>query len=134
MFQRLPLTGAGIGNYARYRILHVDGVAANAHSLPGELLGETGTLGTIAFLMLIAGLFVNYRATSRLARGRPEPRLEMLSDLAGACWQSMLLLLFFGLFSHNMLRFNWVFLGALALLCRKLAKDIHNAGASGAAQ
>jgi hypothetical protein len=42
----------------------------------------------------------------------------MLSQLGAACRLSVFLLIFFGLFGHNMLRFTWLWLAAFALLSR----------------
>jgi len=124
MFQESPLTGVGMGNYVRHRILHVDGAAVSAHNLPGQLLGEAGMLGAIAFAMIVGGVLASARNTRRIAQKHPDPRVDMLSGLADACFLSLLLLLFFGMFSHNMLRFNWMFVGALGVLCRKFADDV----------
>jgi len=124
MFHHSPITGVGIGNFIPHRVTEVDGVALNAHSLIGQILGETGLVGTGAFLLLLAALFANCRRTKALARGRSNETLEMLSQLAAACRLSAILLIFFGLFGHNMMRFNWLWLAAFALLCRKFADDL----------
>ena len=118
MFERFPLTGVGIGNFIPYRVTEVDGVALDAHSLIGEMLGETGLVGAVGFLLLVAAVFINCRKTESLARAGSHPTLRMLSGLALACRTSTLLLIFFGLFGHNMLRFNWLWLAAFALLAK----------------
>jgi hypothetical protein len=48
----------------------------------------------------------------------------MLSRLAVACRDSVILLLFFGFFGHNMLRFNWLWLAGFAMLCRKFSEEV----------
>lgn len=125
MFCRFPMTGVGIGNFTSYRVAEVDGVPLQAHSLVGQTLGETGFLGAGTLLILLAALFANCRKTSALAAGISHPRLDVLSRFAGACRLSVILLLFFGLFGHNMLRFNWLWLAAFALLCRSFSEDIY---------
>lgn len=127
MFQRFPMTGVGIDNFIPYRITEVDGVALNAHSLIGEILGETGLLGTGAFFLLLAALYANCRRTAALAKQRPIATLQTLSRLTDACWQAAMLLLFFGLFSHNLSRFNWLWLAAFALLGRMFAEKTYTA-------
>jgi len=127
MFQRSPMTGVGISNFIPYRITEVDGVALNAHSLIGEILGETGLLGTGTFLLLLAALYANCRRTAALAKQCPNATLRTLSRLTDACWQAAMLLLFFGLFSHNLSRFNWLWLAAFALLGRMFAEKTYTA-------
>ncbi|NQT13915.1 MAG: O-antigen ligase family protein [Planctomycetes bacterium] len=124
MFREYPLTGVGIGNFISYRVANLDGVGLNAHSLVGQLLGETGLAGGVAFLVLFFALFVNCRRAGSLGKRSSHPTLETLSQLATACSISAILLVFFGLFSHNMLRFNWLWLAAFALLSRRFGEPL----------
>jgi len=126
MFRRVPVTGVGIGNFVKYRVAEVDGVALQSHSLIGQILGETGVLGTGAFLLLLAALFANCRKTKAFAKGRASETAEMLSHLAVACQLSVILLLYFGLFGHNMLRFSWLWLAAFALLAREFCATVRD--------
>lgn len=128
MFERFPVTGVGIGNFIPYRVTNVDGVALDPHNLLGEMLGETGLLGTGAFLLVLAAMLANCRRTSTLAKRDSNTDLQVLSRLTEACVHTVLLLLFFGLFSHNLSRFNWLWLAAFALLCRMFADRISSAG------
>ena len=125
MFERFPVTGVGIGNFIPYRVTNVDGVALDPHNLLGEMLGETGLLGIGAFLLVLAAMLANFRRTRRLAMQDPDANLQVLSRLTEACVHTVLLLLFFGLFSHNLSRFNWLWLAAFTLLCRMFADRIH---------
>jgi len=124
MFRQFPATGVGIGNFLSYRVDNLDGVGLNAHSLIGQMLGETGLTGGAAFLILLSGLFVNCRRTGSFRERGSHPTLHLLSQLATACSISAILLVFFGLFSHNMLRFNWLWLAAFALLSRRFAEAL----------
>jgi O-antigen ligase len=126
MFTGFPLTGVGIGSFAAYRVAYGDGVDLNAHNLIGQMLGETGALGTGAFALMLAALFTNCRRTKALATERPCETAAMLSRLAVACRDSVILLVFFGMFGHNMLRFNWLWLAAFALLCRRFSEAVCN--------
>lgn len=126
MFERFPVTGVGIGNFIPYRVANVDGVALDPHNLLGELLGETGLLGTGAFLLVLIAMMGNRRRTIALAKLDPNADLQALSRLATACVHVVLLLLFFGLFSHNLSRFNWLWLAAFALLCRMFSERIYS--------
>jgi len=122
MFERFPVTGVGVGNFIPYRVANVDGIELQPHNLYGQVLAETGLVGTVAFLLLIGPTLANCRKTRRLARAKPDPVLRLLSPLAGACLISLLLLLFFGLFGHNLLRFHWLWIAAFGLLCRMFAE------------
>ncbi|MBC8876214.1 MAG: O-antigen ligase family protein [Planctomycetes bacterium] len=124
MFERFPVTGVGIGNFIPYRVANVDGVPLDPHNLLGEMLGETGVLGTGAFLLVLAAMMVNCRRTAALAKQGSDADQQMLSRLTEACVHTVLLLLFFGLFSHNLLRFNWLWLAAFALHCRMFSEQI----------
>ena len=44
--------------------------------------------------------------------------------MAVAAHGGIILLLFFGLFGHNLLRYNWLWLAAFMLLCRGFAETI----------
>jgi len=124
MFRREPITGAGIGNFIPYRLEYIDDSPFEAHSLIGQILGETGLLGTGTFFLVVAALLVNCRRTTALARQNPDASLQVLAGLSVACTRAILLLLFFGVFSHNLYRFNWLWLAAFALLCRMFAETV----------
>lgn len=116
MFHQFPLTGVGIGNFVDYRTKYVDGVPLQAHNLPGQLLGETGTLGALGFLLLITGILLNCRRIKSAARGSDVAMQKVLFEFAIAAQTSVVLLLFTGLFGHNVYRFNWLWLAAFCLL------------------
>jgi hypothetical protein len=116
MFSRFPLTGVGLGNFIPYRVPHVDGVPRNAHSLVGQVLGETGLLGSLPFLLLVSVVLANCRKGRILARSRSDSTLKVLSDLSLSSRDAVLFLAFEGLFDHNLLRFNWLWLAAFSCL------------------
>jgi O-antigen ligase len=124
MFSRSPITGVGIGNTAPYRGTFIDGKHVSPHSFYGEILGETGVIGTAAFIILLASLFANIRATKGYARTYPLPATIMLSDIARTCGYVVVLLLVSGLFGDGLLRFQWLWLAAFALLARNLSESI----------
>jgi len=124
MFRRHPITGAGIGNFVVYRVAELDGVRLQSHSLLGQTLGETGLFGAAAFGLMLVGTFVNCRRTERTAKEYPHPTLAVLARTTSACRMVIVLLLFFGLFGHNLLRFNWLWMAAFGLLCRMFAEEI----------
>ncbi len=123
MFERFPLTGVGIGNFIEYRVKFVDGVALNAHNLAGQVLGETGIIGGITFiLMMITALINCYKIKGLSKRNRSDRTIEILSNFGLACRDSIILLFFEGLFAHNGLRYNWLWLAAFSSLASEFAK------------
>lgn len=123
MFERFPLTGVGIGSFQSYRAAHVDGGAYSAHNLVGQLLGETGLVGGLTFALMVGATLTNCRKVRVVARGRDGQTLEVLSALAVACRDAIILLAFEGLFGHNVRRFNWLWLAAFSLLALQYAQQ-----------
>jgi O-antigen ligase len=114
MVQDRPLTGVGAGNFLPYRVANVDGIPLVAHNLPGQVLGETGWLGGISFLLMIGTTWRNARrlgTPSHLAR-----RGERYRQFAIALQLTLVLSLLFGLSLHNALRYNWIWIAAFGCL------------------
>ena len=124
MLSDSTLTGVGIGNFKPYRMEHLDGSPTNAHSLYGQIPGETGLLGVGAFLFFISGIFANARATKKLSAWYSHPDMAQLSHLAAACRFALILLLISGLAGGSLYRFQWVWIAAFALLCREQCQAI----------
>jgi O-antigen ligase len=124
MFSRMPLTGAGIGNSAVYRQRELDGVFLASHNLYGEVLGETGLIGAMAFTFLIGSLITNVRSTKRLEKHHSCPKTRMLSEVATTCGYAIFLLLLFGLAGAGILRFHWLWLAAFVLLARNFSESV----------
>jgi O-antigen ligase len=122
MYERFPLSGVGVGNFVQYRKNNVDGVALRAHNLVGETLGETGLVGGTTFLLVVIALLANCRRIKTIGRGHPDPTLTTLSKLALACRDGVILLIYEGLFSHNLLRFNWLWFAAFTVLAVQFAR------------
>ena len=124
MFDLFPMTGVGVGNFIEYRVAHVDGVPLNAHNLAGQVLGETGVVGGGAFLFMVAITIVNcFKIRGIAKRNRSDPKLSALSGLGLACRDALILLAFEGLFGHNLLRFNWLWLAAFSGLALQFGKQ-----------
>jgi O-antigen ligase len=119
-----PLTGVGAGgaNFIQYRVAMGDGLASQAHNLAGELLGEMGLVGGLVF---VAQVITAFRAAGRTIRLLPSPLRggfeAPVARLAIACRQSLVLLLFSGLFGHNLYRVNWLWIGAWSFLALRFA-------------
>lgn len=122
MFRRSPVLGVGLGNFIPYRLAHLDGVELEAHNLLGQSLGETGFIGTAAFLAMVGctlatGLQLRRR---RWPGDNGDALVARLTSLA--CRDVVLLLLFDGIFGHNLLRFNYLWAAAFTVLSWELAR------------
>jgi O-antigen ligase len=124
MFETHPLTGVGLGNFIPYRRAYLDGVNLVAHNTAGGVLGETGLIGGFAFLVFLSGIFVNCHAAKRMAARREIPDADMLVRLAVACRDSLVLLLFCGMFGDVQARAHLYWIAAYCLLARTFLESI----------
>ncbi len=108
-----PLTGVGPGAWRP-----ATGRVIESHNLYGQLVGETGTLGLLAFLALLACFWVNLRAVKRVRKAYPEWRDDFVFQLPAAVGTVVFLLLFLGNFGHNLFRFNWLWYGGFLIIAR----------------
>ena len=121
MCRRFPVTGVGLGNFVPYRMKNLDGSYLVAHNTIGGVLGETGLFGGVAFLLFVSGVFVNRRKTKLLANMLPHPQLELLANLTTACRDSMIVLLFCGMFGDVQGRAQLYWVPAFSLLASGFA-------------
>jgi O-antigen ligase len=106
-----PLTGVGPGAWrpaTRSRI--------ESHNLYGQIAGETGTLGLVAFVFLIACFWRNSRRVRQLARRNDIDPNSFLVQVSSAVATSVFLLLFMGNFGHNLFRFSWLWYGGFLII------------------
>jgi O-antigen ligase len=98
-----PIAGCGPGAWRP-----ASGAPLESHNLYGQVLGELGTIGALAFALLVVTLIRHLRRLTRLThpeRGYcPDRRLYALGR---AMTVSTILLLFEGMFGHNLFRYNW---------------------------
>lgn len=123
---RFPVFGVGVGNFIPYRATYVDGVELSPHNIVGQVLGETGLVGGLAFSAMVAMIFVNHRAMRRLAHRRPDPRLQLLGRLTLACRDAAILLAFEGLFLHYAHRFQWLWFAVFCGLALEFGRKIRD--------
>lgn len=123
LFFLRPLTGFGPGNYDRVVSRVGEYSQKKPHNLYGQVLSEMGLAGLVAFSWLAILICM----APRLVR-RADPKLEgaarrrdFLYQAAVACQETALLLLFMGNVSHNLFRYNWLIMAAVAGLCIQYA-------------
>jgi O-antigen ligase len=111
LWERFPLTGCGPGAWRP-----ASGRSLESHNLYGQLIGETGTLGLLAFGGILLGLWATFRRIKKAYRLHPEWGHVFLFELAQAVGLTVLLLLFLGNFGHNLFRYSWLWCGAFAII------------------
>ncbi len=116
MFQKYPVCGVGIGNFNQYRIHFIDGVNLASHNLIGQVLGQTGVIGGLTFLLLIFTILLTTHKTSSLFLRNTNQQTNLFITLSIAIRNSVLLLLVGGMFGHNLYRYNWLWLVVFATL------------------
>ena len=108
-----PLTGIGPGAWRP-----ATGSAVESHNLYGQLLGETGTMGAIGFVMILCSFWLNLRRIATIRRAVPEWQNDFVFQISAAIGTSIILLLFMGNFGHNLFRFSWLWYGGFLIIAR----------------
>ena len=108
-----PVTGCGPGAWRP-----ATGRAIESHNLYGQLLGETGSLGAVAFAAILLGFWINLRQVRRAYRDHPEWGRDFLFQVSGAIGLALVLLLFEGNFGHNLFRYSWLWFGGFLIIAR----------------
>ncbi len=116
MMKSNPITGVGIDCSPYYRKENLDGRWLYPHSLYGQLLGELGLLGTLAFTWFIALILKNAVMVQKIVRKNGIPPSSPMAWITFAIPQVVVLLLFAGWASHNADRYNWLWLAALGVV------------------
>jgi O-antigen ligase len=115
LWQRRPLLGFGPGAHGLAL-----GHGFQPHSLYGQVLGETGTVGTLAWLGIVAGFVWNELEMRRLRQRDEFSGSSFPANLSAAILISVVLLLIKGYADHNLYRYTWVWFAvfqAIALRC-----------------
>lgn len=112
-WQNNPLSGIGPGAWRP-----ANNVKIESHNLYGQLIGETGTLGALAFGALMVCFWVNLRLIRRIRREVPQWENDLVFTLPSAIGVAVFLLLFMGNFGHNLFRFTWLWYGGFLIIAR----------------
>jgi hypothetical protein len=113
LWSQYPATGCGPGAWKPST-----GRKIESHNLFGQLLGETGTLGAVAFLLILLGFWLNLRRVRRLYREHPQWGQDFLYHVSAAIGFAVFLLLFEGNFGHNLFRYSWLWYGGFLIITR----------------
>jgi len=113
-----PLAGVGPGAWRPATRSKLE-----SHNLYGQLVGETGTLGLLAFLGVLAGFWVNLRRIAAVKNAYPEWRNDLLVQVGSAVAVGVVLLLFMGNFGHNLFRFSWLWFGGFLMIARHCLEE-----------
>ena len=107
LWEKSPLTGFGPGSHAQ-----ASGSGFQAHNLYGQVLGELGTVGAVAFCGVVLSFLVCAGKTWALTRGAQTPDSMFLRDVSMAVILVISIMLLFGNGSHNLYRYTWMWLAA----------------------
>jgi hypothetical protein len=116
---RFPISGCGPGAWRP-----ATGSPIESHSLYGQVMGEMGTIGILTFGGLVVALFAHLRKLKQYTK--PDAGLApdaSLYALARAMGTSLFLLLFLGLFGHNLYRYNWAWYAAFTAVAIGVCQD-----------
>ncbi len=116
-----PVTGVGIGCFSVYNHEH-HGSWLQPHNMLGQLVGELGLIGLLAFGYFIYKLASNVRFIRSTLRSHGFER-DFNFQAATAVMISVALLFFLGLFAHNLYRFNWYFFASFVAIMARLVEQ-----------
>ena len=111
------------------------GTPFRSHNLIGEVVGETGTLGALAFLFLLSCFGINHYNIWKNYKYLKE---KNLGKEGLYCWRvslavvyGVVMLQFQGLGLHNALHFTWIWFGAFQALAAEIMQEKVNEAKQG---
>lgn len=113
LFTSNPATGCGPGAWRK-----ASGALLEPHNLYGQLAGEMGGLGILAFLLVVGCFWYNNHRIAACYHQHPDWERDFLYYLSQAMNLTLLLLLFEGNFGHNLFRFTWLWYGGFTIIAR----------------
>lgn len=114
-----PLFGFGIGCFGIANGTLYGRSGYQAHSLPGQIMGELGLLGIIAFIIWIYYLFKNLKKLNKYKFENIEFNYKV-KFLIISLKAQLLSLFFLGLGGHNLYRYNWFIISAIIVVLLNL--------------
>jgi O-antigen ligase len=113
LWEQNPLTGCGPGAWRPATRRPIE-----SHNLYGQVMGEMGTLGVLAFAAVVLAFWSNIRRVRRAYRDNPGWERGFLYHLSGCLGMALFMLLLNGNFGHNLYRYTWIWFGAFAIIAR----------------
>ena len=129
LWEKSPITGFGPGSHAQ-----ASGSGFQAHNLYGQVLGELGTLGAVAFFGVVLSFFVCAGKTWALTRCTKTPDTLFLRDVSMAVILVISIMLLFGNGSHNLYRYTWIWLAAFQAVAFYCMREERKKQATNSAQ
>lgn len=124
IFRRFPVTGVGIGNFALYRELYVDKIGLDAHNIPGEVLGELGLVGAVAFGLFFLAMCLNTRKLLQYGSEYQQLTGNDIYRLLGvALFDAVVLLVYAGISCHTLQYYQWYWFAAFLMLAVTFVKS-----------
>ncbi|MCG3145674.1 MAG: hypothetical protein HONDAALG_03309 [Gammaproteobacteria bacterium] len=129
--QRRPIFGYGPGASALARaevgdtnipVAGDDPEALQLHNLYGQVMAETGFVGTSIFAALVAATLIQLRKARRVRLDTAEAT-KIVNGVAGLISMTIVLLLIYGLTAHSLYRFYWLVLFAVHVVLMDLIID-----------
>jgi len=128
LWETHPFTGAGPGTTVLL-------FRAATHSLPGQLAGETGTLGIVTFLLMLSCFGINHYHNWKNYKYLRE---KNLGKEGLYCWRVSIVVMYAigmalltGIGLHNAFAYQWVWFGAFQALATILMQEKVNAAMQG---
>ena len=133
LFQKSPIYGVGPGQSQYYTLTQLQ-----THNFLGQVAGELGGAGLLAFAFLSTCIFINYLVSRFLLRiyqridANGEDYLHLVSL---SVFIALILLLLLGFGSHNAFRYTWIWFAAFqGFAIESLYKKTSDAAVAYAAQ
>jgi O-antigen ligase len=120
LWEKHRLLGVGPGNTGI-----ATGKGFQSHELYAQVIGELGSVGAIAFVVVLFCFFRNYFEARRIGRNTLNNRKSFDVRLCQAVTMTVVLLMLMGLGAHNLFRYQWLWFGAfeaIALQNLKIAQ------------
>lgn len=121
MFLIRPLTGVGIGAFSRAHYL-MGGPPAEAHNLLGQLLGELGIVGLVAFTWFVVTK-VRYARDLVNEYAKQLWPSDILLTITQAVQIAVILIFVQGFSGSNLFRYNWYVFACFLSIITYLAAD-----------
>ena len=111
LWGKYPLNGAGPGAW-----IPATGSDIESHNLLGQLVGEMGLLGVLSFGFVLLAFGWNTWQTRKVMKANAEWKNDIVSQVPKAVFTTVFLMLFLGMFGHNLFRFTWLWYGGFLVI------------------